>query len=69
MIRDATARRSTITNANLLVGLCHGKVSINIVSDLCLYVCSHCFHLGLCYMSNLLLEYLMSTLASIRLLD
>jgi len=27
MIRDAAARRSTITNANLLVELCRGKVS------------------------------------------
>jgi len=26
MIRDASARRSTITNANLLVELCQGKV-------------------------------------------
>jgi len=26
MIRDASARRSTITNANLLVELCRGKV-------------------------------------------
>jgi len=27
MIRDAAARRSTITHANLLVELCRGKVS------------------------------------------
>jgi len=31
MIRDASARRSTITNANLLVELCRGKVSIGSV--------------------------------------
>ena len=29
MIRDAAARRSTITNANQLVDLCRGKVSVN----------------------------------------
>ena len=35
MIRDAAARRSTITNGNLLVELCRGKVSDGYCVSLC----------------------------------
>lgn len=38
MIRDAAARRSTITNANLLVELCRGKVSNNHSVVLFIYI-------------------------------